>query len=126
MPSADEIVQRMKALQANREQAIGPLVKVLAKRSALLEELAALDASYGKAYVEAEGAGWTPEELAQLGADEPVRRPRVRSRRKGSAAKKPADQSSSAAPQTDSPAVTVPTQVLPPTQPAPVATGTPV
>ncbi|MGW1404340.1 hypothetical protein ACWCRF_38330 [Streptomyces sp. NPDC002405] len=125
MPSADEIVQRMKALQANREQAIGPLVEVLAKRSALMEELAALDASYGKAYVEAEAAGWTPEELAQLGADEPVKRPRLRSRRKGSAAKKPAEQSSAAA-QTDSPAATVPTQVLPPTQPAPVATGTSV
>jgi hypothetical protein len=114
----------MRALQANREQAIGPLVEVLAKRSALLEELTALDASYGKAYVEAEAAGWTPEELAQLGADEPVKRPRVRSRRKGAAAKKPAEQASATAPQTDSPAAAVPAQNLPPTQGAPVATGT--
>lgn len=113
----------MRALQANREQAIGPLVEVLAERSALLKELAALDASYGKAYVDAEAAGWTPEELAQLGADEPVKRPRVRSRRKGSAAKRPASETSAATPQTDSPAAAVPAQDGPPTQGFPVAAG---
>ncbi|MFE7330021.1 hypothetical protein ACFU8W_34670 [Streptomyces sp. NPDC057565] len=113
----------MRALQANREQAIGPPVEVLAKRSALLEELAALEASYSKAYVDAEAAGWTPEELARLGPDEPVKRPRVRSRRKSSAAKMPAAQTSAVTPQTDSPAGAVPARGGPPTQRAPVATG---
>lgn len=60
--------------------AAGPLVEVLAKRSSLLEQLAELDEPYGKAYVDAEAAGWTAEELTKLGADEPVKRPRKRSR----------------------------------------------
>ncbi|MGI5397247.1 hypothetical protein [Streptomyces sp. CA-251251] len=76
----------MRALQERGEATAGPLVDVLAKRSVLLEQLAALDEPYGKAYVDAEVAGRTPEELAKLGADEPVKRPRVRSRRPRSSA----------------------------------------
>lgn len=95
MPSADEILQKMKALQERREAAAGPLVDLLAKRSILLEQLAALDEPYGKAYVDAEAAGWTTEELAKLGADEPVKRPRKRSR---STAKRTDGQASGTAP----------------------------
>lgn len=88
----------MRALQEKRERAIGPLVEALAKRSRLLAELAALDASYGKAYVEAEAAGWTQEELAQLGADVPAKRPRTR--RKRSTARGKSAEQSPVAPQT--------------------------
>ncbi|MFD5588807.1 hypothetical protein ACFWII_34005 [Streptomyces sp. NPDC127063] len=123
MPSAEEILQKMRALQERREAAVGPLVEILAKRSELLAQLAALDESYGKAYVDAEAAGWTSDELTQLGADEPVKRPRVRSRRKGSAARKSAAEASEAAPKTDSPAV-VPAPSSPANPVAPAATGT--
>ncbi|MDX2692203.1 hypothetical protein [Streptomyces ipomoeae] len=110
MPSADEILQKMKALQERREAAAGPLVEVLAKRSSLLEQLAELDEPYGKAYVDAEAAGWTPEELAKLGAEEPAKRPRVRSKRSRSSAKKADSQSSGAAPEGGSPAAAIPSQ----------------
>lgn len=89
---------------------MGPLVEVLARRSALLDQLAELDVPYGKAYVDAEAAGWTPEELAKLGADEPVKRPRVRSKRSRSSVKKTDGQSSGAVPETASPAGAIPSQ----------------
>lgn len=87
--------------------AAGPLVDVLAKRSTLLEQLAELDEPYGKAYVDAEAAGWTSEELTKLGADEPVKRPRKRSR---STAKKNDGQTSGTAPAGGSPAGGIPSQ----------------
>ncbi|MFI9155666.1 hypothetical protein [Streptomyces sp. NPDC053367] len=107
MPSADEILQKMRALQERREAAAGPLVEILAKRSMLLEQLAALDEPYGKAYVDAEAAGWTAVELADLGADEPVKRPRKRSR---SAGKRIGGQASEAADAGGSPAGGIPAQ----------------
>ncbi|MFJ3140250.1 hypothetical protein ACIPK5_30715 [Streptomyces sp. NPDC086843] len=107
MPSADEILQKMKALQERREVAVGPLVEVLAQRSRLLEQLAALDESYGKAYVDAEAAGWTTTELAKLGADEPVKRPRKRSR---STSKKTGGATSAEAASGNSPAGRIPSQ----------------
>ncbi|MET9016943.1 hypothetical protein ABZX74_39705 [Streptomyces olivaceoviridis] len=110
MPSADEILQKMRALQDRREAAVGPLVEVLAKRSRLLEQLAELDEPYGKAYVDAEAAGWTAEDLAKLGAEEPTRRPRVRSRRSRPSAKTADSQPSAAASEGSSPAGTIPSQ----------------
>ncbi|MEU2380312.1 hypothetical protein [Streptomyces misionensis] len=107
MPSADEILQKMRALQERREEAAGPLVEILAKRSKLLEQLAELDEPYAKAYVDAEAAGWAAEDLAKLGAEEPARRPRRRSR---SSAKKVGGQSSTATPEGSSPAGTIPSQ----------------
>lgn len=89
--------------------AAGPLVDVLAKRSRLLEQLAELDEPYGKAYVDAEAAGWTAEELTKLGADEPVKRPRVRSRRPRPP-KKSDGQTSATASEGSSPARTIPAQ----------------
>ncbi|WP_157867737.1 hypothetical protein [Streptomyces prasinus] len=107
MPSADEILQKMREVQERRMAAAGPLVEVLAKRSSLLEQLAELDEPYGKAYVDAEAAGWTAEELSKLGADEPVRRPRKRSR---PAARKAGPQAPAAAPADGSPAGAIPSQ----------------
>lgn len=102
----------MRALQADREQAIGPLVEVLAKRSALLKELAALDASYGKAYVEAENAGWNVTELKALGADEPVKRPKGRPRKR-SVTRKSAVDPAGPTPQLSTPPAAVPAQESP-------------
>ncbi|WP_133169117.1 hypothetical protein [Streptomyces sp. DH-12] len=107
MPSADEILQKMRALQERREVAAGPLVEILAKRSRLLEQLAELDESYGKAYVDAEAAGWTATELAKLGADEPVKRPRKRSR---SASKRTSGQTIATATAGNSPVGSIPSQ----------------
>ncbi|MFE7443806.1 hypothetical protein ACFU7X_25535 [Streptomyces chartreusis] len=107
MPSADEILQKMREVQERRMAAAGPLVEVLAKRSSLLEQLAELDEPYGKAYVDAEAAGWTADELTKLGADEPVKRPRKRSR---PAARKAGSREPAAAPVDGSPAGTVPSQ----------------
>ncbi|MGW3415623.1 hypothetical protein [Streptomyces sp. NPDC000888] len=107
MPSADEILRKMKEVQELRMAAAGPLVDVLAKRSTLLEQLAELDEPYGKAYVDAEAAGWTSEELTKLGADEPVKRPRKRSR---ATAKKADGQSSGTTAEGSSPAGTIPAQ----------------
>lgn len=100
----------MRELQERREAAAKPLVDVLATRSRLLEQLAELDEPYGKAYVEAEAAGWTAEDLAKLGAEEPSRRPRVRSRRSRSSAKRADSQPSTAASEGSSPAGTIPAQ----------------
>ncbi|MFC7841892.1 hypothetical protein [Streptomyces sp. NPDC057382] len=110
MPSADEILQKMRELQKRREAAAKPLVDVLAKRSRLLEQLAELDEPYGKAYVDAEAAGWTAEDLAKLGAEEPSRRPRVRTRRPRLSAKRTDNQPPMAASNGSSPARTIPTQ----------------
>ncbi|MFE4539652.1 hypothetical protein ACFRKB_32080 [Streptomyces scopuliridis] len=104
MPSADEILRKMKAVQKSREEAIVPLMDILVERSSLLDQLAALDEPYSKAYVVAEGGGWSTEELQKLGADEPVKRPRVRSKRSRSSAKKTGGHSSGAAPEGGSPA----------------------
>ncbi|MGW0188123.1 hypothetical protein ACWDV7_20460 [Streptomyces sp. NPDC003362] len=100
----------MRELQDRREAAAKPLVDVLAKRSRLLQQLAELDEPYGKAYVDAEAAGWTAEDLAKLGAEEPARRPRVRSRRSRPSGKKADGQPSVASSEDSSPAGTIPSQ----------------
>ncbi|MFE1028327.1 hypothetical protein ACFW5I_27795 [Streptomyces sp. NPDC058818] len=100
----------MRTLQERREAAAAPLIDVLAKRSRLLALLAELDEPYGKAYVDAEAAGWTPEELAQLGADEPAKRPRARSKRSRSSTKKTGVQVSGSVPESGSPAGGIPLQ----------------
>ena len=100
----------MRELQERREAAAKPLVDILAKRSRLLEQLAELDEPYGKAYVDAEAAGWTAEDLAKLGAEEPAKRPRVRSRRSRSSAKKADSQPTATASDGSSPAGTIPSQ----------------
>ncbi|MFD9453444.1 hypothetical protein ACFWBC_10180 [Streptomyces sp. NPDC059985] len=104
--SAHEILQRMEKLQAARAEAITPLAEIQEERAELLRRLASLDEPYGKAYAEAEVAGWSPEELAEIGIDEPLKRPKGRPRtRKAVVAKK----SAAAAPGA-SPAAAIPAQ----------------
>ncbi|MEV6357985.1 hypothetical protein [Streptomyces hydrogenans] len=96
--SATEILQRMEAALAARAEAIKPLADIQDERATLLLKLAALDEPYGKAYAEAEAAGWAAEELTALGIAEPVKRPkgRPRSRRPVSAKKSTQEASSPA------------------------------
>ncbi|GGY71142.1 hypothetical protein GCM10010363_60370 [Streptomyces omiyaensis] len=104
--SANEILQRMQAALAARAEAIEPLAQIQDERAELLRQIAALDEPYGKAYADAEAAGWTVEELTELGIGEPARRPkgRPRSRRPVTAKKStPATASPAAVPAQDSP-----------------------
>ncbi|MFZ3476064.1 hypothetical protein ACODT4_44545 [Streptomyces sp. 2.9] len=107
MANTHEILRRMEEIQATRAAAITPLADILAKREELQEKLAQLDEPYGKAYVDAEAAGWTGEELTAIGAGEPVKRPKGRPRRRTIPAKGAAE----SAPETSSPAAaTLPAQ----------------
>ncbi|MFD8415453.1 hypothetical protein ACFV2Q_27445 [Streptomyces sp. NPDC059650] len=108
--SAHEMKQRMEAILAARAEAITPLLDVQGQRAELLKQLALLDEPYGKAYAEAEAGGWTAEELAALGAEEPVKRPKARPRARRTNAKKGAGEAAaSATSEASSPAV-VPAQ----------------
>ncbi|MEU8828863.1 hypothetical protein [Streptomyces sp. NPDC048636] len=80
MASAHDIMQRMKEVQLAREEAFQPLAEILAKREDLQRQLAETDAPYAEAFVAAEAAGWTAEELTGIGAEEPARRPKGRPR----------------------------------------------
>jgi hypothetical protein len=102
MASANEILQRMEEIQAARAEAIKPLAEIQEKRGELQRQLAALDEPYGKAFAEAEAAGWTTDELKAMGADEPLKRPKGRPRGRRTSAKKVAE--------TGVPTVTVPAQ----------------
>ncbi|MGW2681085.1 hypothetical protein [Streptomyces sp. NPDC001436] len=86
---ADEILKKAEELQAAqlaaKQAAVVPLAAILARRIQLQAELFETEVPYGKAYVEAETAGWSAEELASLGATEPTHRPRMRRSRQSRA-----------------------------------------
>ncbi|MFI2077669.1 hypothetical protein [Streptomyces triculaminicus] len=95
MATTEEIMQRGQEIHAAREAALKPLAEVLSERQRLLRELAKIDSSYGRAYADAEAAGWTPEELKALGAETPTQRPKGRPRKRRVALTAPASQSNS-------------------------------
>lgn len=97
----------MEAALAARAEAIKPLAEIQGQRADLLAKLAALDEPYGKAYADAEARGWNAEELAEIGIEEPAKRPKGRPRSRRQVVKKPAAASSPEAP---SPAAAVPAQ----------------
>jgi hypothetical protein len=109
MASTEETRQLVAQIQEKREKAIEPLLGVLDERKRLLRLLSDLDEPYGKAYVEAEAAGWRTEELQDIGADEPVKRPKTRSRSR-SKAQKSAAESAATASGTGTPTAVVPAQ----------------
>lgn len=110
MASAHDIMQRMKEVQAAREKAFEPLAEILGQREDLQRQLAELDAPYAEAFVAAEAAGWTTEELKAIGAEEPAKRPKGRPRSRRSAAKKAAPEASAPESSAPSPATTIPGQ----------------
>lgn len=108
MATTHDFMQRMREVQAARERAFEPLAAILEQRAELQRQLATLDVPYAEAYVAAEAAGWTAEELKEIGVEEPVKRPKGRPRGRRSAAKKAALTTTST---TDgSPTAAVPTQ----------------
>ncbi|MFI2764918.1 hypothetical protein ACH5A3_39820 [Streptomyces echinatus] len=110
MASAQDFIQRMRAVQQAREEAFKPLAEILAQREELQRQLAALDAPYGEAFAAAEAAGWTAEELAAIGAEEPVKRPKGRPRTRRTTAKKAAPEVSTPGTAPASPTASLPAQ----------------
>ncbi|MER7952333.1 hypothetical protein ABTY59_33570 [Streptomyces sp. NPDC096079] len=79
-------------LLASRMEVIPPLAAAIAERKRLQGLLDAAEKTYGAAYAAAQTGGWTPEELRQMGADDPTRRPQGRpkgSRTKQTSAPRP-------------------------------------
>ncbi|OII64315.1 hypothetical protein BJP40_00150 [Streptomyces sp. CC53] len=74
------ILATAQELLATRMRVIAPLADAIAERKRLQELIDAVEKTYGVAYADAQAAGWTPEELRQMGADEPTRRPQGRPR----------------------------------------------
>ncbi|WP_374987218.1 hypothetical protein [Streptomyces fradiae] len=113
MASAHEFMRKMREAQAAREKAFEPLAEILGKREELQRQLAELDAPYAEAFVAAEAAGWTTEELLGIGAEEPAKRPKGRPRRRSTAKKetaRKAPEASVSEPSTPSPAAAIPGQ----------------
>ncbi|MFJ2110786.1 hypothetical protein ACIOEX_02465 [Streptomyces sp. NPDC087850] len=81
------ILATAKELLASRMSVIPPLAESIAERKRLQALLDANEKTYGANYVDATAAGWTPEELRQMGAEEPTRRPQGRP--KGTRTRKP-------------------------------------
>ncbi|MFP8906181.1 hypothetical protein [Streptomyces atacamensis] len=65
-------------LLSSRLEAIKPLAELIAERKRLRDLLEQTEKPYGAAYAAATAAGWTAEELRQMGAEEPTRRPQGR------------------------------------------------
>ncbi|WP_143169157.1 hypothetical protein [Streptomyces sp. NBRC 110465] len=81
------ILATAKELLATRMSVIPPLAESIAERKRLQALLDANEKTYGANYADAAAAGWTPEELRQMGAEEPTRRPQGRP--KGTRTRKP-------------------------------------
>ncbi|MFF4709581.1 hypothetical protein [Streptomyces sp. NPDC001297] len=63
---------------ASRLEVIKPLAEAIAERKRLQALLDGADKAYGSAYAAASAAGWSPDELRRMGAEEPTRRPQGR------------------------------------------------
>ncbi|WP_143667105.1 MULTISPECIES: hypothetical protein [Streptomyces] len=110
MATSHDFMQRMREVQAAREKAFEPLAEILEQRAELQRQLAALDAPYAEAYVAAEAAGWTSEELKAIGVEEPAKRPKGRPRGTRRTAKREKPESSAHESPATSPAGAVPSQ----------------
>lgn len=110
MASSHDIMQRMKAIQAAREEAIQPLLAVLAERQELERKLAELDEPFGISFSQAEAGGWTVEELRELGAEVPAKRPKGRPRGARRTAKKETPRKASGTSASEPAAAAIPEQ----------------
>ncbi|MFB7058982.1 hypothetical protein ACFCXT_38400 [Streptomyces vinaceus] len=79
---AHEILKQAQDLQAAKpaakQAAVAPLAELLATRIRLQSEFNETEVPYGKAYALAAAAGWSPAELAEIGATEPTPPPSTR------------------------------------------------
>ncbi|WP_326655709.1 hypothetical protein [Streptomyces sp. NBC_01750] len=98
------ILATAKNLLATRMGVIPPLAEAIAERKRLQDLIDATERAYGAAYADAQAAGWTPEELRQMGADEPTRRPQGRP--KGARTRKPRTTAAPATPSQRTPDAT--------------------
>ncbi|MFE2684521.1 hypothetical protein [Streptomyces mirabilis] len=110
MASSHDFMQKMREAQAAREKAFEPLAEILGQRADLQRQLADLDAPYAEAFVGAEAAGWTAEELKAIGAEEPAKRPKGRPRSRRSAATKTTPEASASESSAPSSAAAIPGQ----------------
>ncbi|MEV6147085.1 hypothetical protein [Streptomyces sp. NPDC051992] len=113
MASSHDFMQKMREAQLAREKAFEPLADILGKRADLQRQLAELDAPYAEAFIAAEGAGWTTEELKAIGAEEPAKRPKGRPRGRRGTKKESPEKSpgvSTPEPSVAPPATTIPEQ----------------
>jgi hypothetical protein len=95
--AAESLRRRAENLFEAQLAALDPLQEILTVRLDLLKQLAETDAAYGAAYTAAEKAGWSAEQLAELGAEAPkVRPPRPRGRPRKMSSGSPAAPSRSA------------------------------
>uniref|UniRef100_UPI003F495CC4 hypothetical protein n=1 Tax=unclassified Streptomyces TaxID=2593676 RepID=UPI003F495CC4 len=70
----EQVLSTAKDLLSSRLDKIRPLAAVLSDRKRLQQQLDEIEKSYSTAYRDAISAGWTPEELKKLGAEEPSMR----------------------------------------------------
>ena len=82
MTTTDQILQRAQELHAAKMAALAPLAELVATREELRRRLAESDGAYGRAYADAEAAGWSATDLADIGAEVPERRPKGRPRKR--------------------------------------------
>ncbi|MFG2819583.1 hypothetical protein ACGFX4_09170 [Kitasatospora sp. NPDC048365] len=73
-----DFLRKVREIQEARDKAIEPLAAVLVERERLRRLLAETEIPYGNAYADATRAGWRPEELAALGAEQPARKSKTR------------------------------------------------
>jgi hypothetical protein len=81
MTTTDQILKRAQELHTAKMAALAPLAELVALREELRRRLAESDDAYGRAYADAEVAGWSAVELAGIGAETPQRRPKGRPRK---------------------------------------------
>ncbi|MFF5808263.1 hypothetical protein [Streptomyces sp. NPDC012746] len=104
-------IETAQGLLATRLDVVRPLAQLIAERKRLQALLDDVEKNYGAAYVAAQAGGWTVDELGQMGASEPTRRPLGRPRKRAAKAPSravapPAPRSPETAP-TDSPVASV-------------------
>ncbi|MFC9298481.1 hypothetical protein ACFTWH_27965 [Streptomyces sp. NPDC057011] len=80
-PDEQSFIETAESLLASRLNVVRPLAQIITERKNLQAQLADVERRYGAAYASAEAGGWTPGELAQMGATEPTRRPPGRPKR---------------------------------------------
>ncbi|MDX2845747.1 hypothetical protein PV377_43720 [Streptomyces ipomoeae] len=105
--STSPMLATAETMLASRLEVIKPLASAIAERKRLQGLIDDADKAYGAAYAAASAAGWSPDELRRMGAEEPTRRPQgrpkgSRTRRTRSGAEGGTDSASVSSPSTAS------------------------